>query len=335
MFRIVLATLMVLVSFGALAQEQNTTPGGDQKIEIVAHDLHALGRIATLSSDLGRSRQVLLAIADEDIQLLRVPRENGTFQWASLQRVEGGRVNNEVTVEQVHSEEILRNVTVTAPNGYRVVVTVPQKRGVFTANNRVWIRNVIVDSTDADGKTTHLEIPVNVWVNPGDANGVALPEIGSSVKAIVELGVDSGSKKAVAEVGLLQAKLVDDPANPYFPAVRRLLQIREIAAANDMNRGQLKTTIDEALLSLPGELEKRTAEQAEAARVRLQMAQTGTVTGNIALGDATPDVVIELAEISRMLAGTLQEQSEARSRLDTLLITLRPKVQEPEQIAQP
>lgn len=334
MFRIVLATTLVLSSFAAFSQEATTAPR-DEKIDLVAQDLHALSRIATLSEDLGRSRQVLLAITDQDIRSLRMPREDGTYEWASLQRIEGGRVKDEVTVEQVHSEDTLRNVTVSAPNGYRVVVTVPQKRGVFTANNRVWVRNVIVDSTAADGKVSNSVVPVNAWVNPGDANGVALPDIGASVRATAELGVESGSKKAVAEVALLQAKLVDDPASPYFPAVRRLLQVRELAAADDMNRGQLKTTIDEALLSLPGELEKRTAEQEEAARVRLQMAESGTVTGSVALGDATPDVVRELSEIERMLAGTLQEQTDARARLDALVTTLKPKVEELEPVAQP
>ena len=333
MHRIILALALAAVPLVGFAQEQ-TTPARAEKIEMVAADLHALGRIANLSDNLRDSRQLLLAITDQDINSLRMPREDGTYEWAELQRIEGARVKEEVTVEQVHSEETLRNVTVTAPNGYRVLVTVPQKRGVFAANNRVWVRNVIAESTDVRGKTSLHTIPVNAWINPGDANGVALPEIGTSVKATAELGVESGSKKAVAEVALLQAKLVDDPASPWFPAVRRLLQIREFAAASDINRGQLKTTIDEALLSLPGELEKRTAEQEEAARVRLQMATLGTTTGTIALGDATPDVVQEMSEIQRMLAGTLEEQSEARTRLDTLITTLKPKPAEAEVVPQ-
>ncbi|MFP5246306.1 MAG: hypothetical protein ACLGH0_06395, partial [Thermoanaerobaculia bacterium] len=231
----------------------------------------------------------------------------------------------EKSIEYVHTERELREVTLTGANGYRVEVTVPRKRGTFSANNRVYVRNVIVDSTGFDGKTTHHEIPIEVWVNPGDSTGGPLPEIGKSVKATVELGVESGDKAAVAQVSLVQAKLVDDPTSPWFPAVNRLLRIRELVAAKDMNRGQLKNAVDEALLSLPGELEKRTAEQAEAMRVRKQMAEMGTTTGNIALGDATPDVVRELETIMRMLNGTLQEQTEARTRLETLAATLKPK----------
>jgi transposase-like protein len=266
----------------------------------------------------------MLAIVDSDVSDLRMPRENGTYRWASLQREEGGREDEEVTVEQVHSEAVLKNVSITASNAYRVLVTVPQKRGVFTTNNRVYVRNVLVDATGFDGKTSHHEIPVNAWVNPGDANGVALPDIAKSAKVTTELGVESGDKKAVAEVALVQAKLVDDPASPYFPAVKRLLQIRELANARDINRGTLRNTIDESLLSLPGELEKRTAEQAEAARVRRVMAENNTTTGNIMVGDATPDVIAELAEIARLSKGTVEEQAEARTRLEGLVAALRP-----------
>jgi hypothetical protein len=216
-------------------------------------------------------------------------------------------------------------VTLTGDNGYRVEVTAPKKRGTFAANNRVYVRNVIVDSTGFDGKVTHHEIPIETWVNPGDSTGGPLPEIGKSVKATVELGVESGEKQAVAQVSLVQAKLVDDPTSPYFPAVNRLVQIRELIAARDMNRGALKNTIDEALLSLPGELEKRTAEMEESARVRRQMAESGTTTGSIAVGDATPDVTRELGDIARLMGGTLEEQAQARARLNELIESLTPK----------
>jgi hypothetical protein len=317
---VVLAALLTLPLFA-----QPAATARDQNIDMIASDLHALGRVAAVAEDLDRSRQVLLAITDADIRTLRMPREDGTFQWASLQREEGGRVSEEKAIEYVHTEKELREVTVTGANGYRVEVTVPRKRGTFSSNNRVWVRNVIADITSFDGKTSHHEIPVNAWVNPGDSTGVALPEIGKSVKATAELGVESGDKKAAAEVSLVQAKLVDDPNSPYFPAVRRLVQIRELIATRDMNRGNIRNAVDEALLSLPGELEKRAAEQAEAARVRRQMAEMGTTTGSINLGDATPDVVRELDEITRLLKGTVAEQEEGRKRLELLIAKLKPQ----------
>jgi hypothetical protein len=324
MRRLSLAIFLAALSLTSLAQNAPAMPR-DEKVEQVVSDLRALARVAELTEDLGRSRQVMLAIADSDIESLRERRDDGTYRWASLQREEGGRVRDEKTIEHVHSEKELRYVTISGANGYRVEVTVPRKRGTFAANNRVWVRNVIVESTGFDGKVAQHEIPVNAWVNPGDATGVPLPEIGKSVKATVELGVESGSKQAVAEVALVQAKLVDDPNSPYFPAVKRLQQIRDLTAARDMNRGHIKNAIDEAVLAAPGELERRTAEQARAAEERRQLAASGMTKGAIALGDATPDVLNELTAIATMLGGTLPEQSDARARLQMLIETLRPK----------
>lgn len=307
-----------------LAAQTEPAMPRDAKIEALAADLHALARIVDVSKDLRDSRQILLAIIDDDIEKLREKRDDGTFRWASLQREEGGRVTDEKPIQKVQTEKELNFITVSAPNTYRVLVNVPRKRSLVSANNRVFVRNVIVDSTGFDGKTTHHEIPVNVWVNPGDSYGVPLPEIGKSVKAIVELGVESGNKQAVANVALLQAKLVDNPASPYFPAVTRLLQIRQYVKTSDIPRGALKTSLDEALMALPGELEKRGAELAQAEQARKQMMTTGMTTGQILAGDATPDVVKELGEIQRLLSGTLEQQAEARKRLQALSDALSP-----------
>jgi hypothetical protein len=312
---------LALTAVAAVAQDLPR----DEKIDLLARDLYTVGRVASVAKDLPESRQVMLSILEADIDSLRMPRGDGTYQWASLQREEASRVTDEKTIEHVYTEKELRYVTITAPNGYRVVVTVPQKRSTFAQNNRVWVRNILADVTGFDGRTSHHELPVNAWVNPGDANGVALPEIGKSVKATAELGVESGSKKAVAEVAIIQAKLVDDPNSPYFPAVKRLVQLREFVAAREMNRGVIKTTADEALLALPGELERRTAEQAREAEQRRLAALSGTTKGTIALGDATPDVIVELEAIGKLLNGTAQEQNDGRARLQALVDSLRPR----------
>jgi len=291
----------------------------DPRVEQAGADFRTISRIASLASSLNDTRQVMLAVVDNDLENMREKRPDETYRWASLQREEASRVKDQKSIERVSSEKELREVMLTAANAYRVEVSVPTKQSLLSKNNRVYIRNVIVDSTGFDGKVTHHEIPVDAWVNPGDANGVALPEIGKSVHATVELGVESGDKRAVADVALLQAKLVDDPASPYFPVVQRLLKTREVLTQRDLNRGLLKTTADEALLSLPGEMEKRTAEQAAAMERRRQSA------GAIAAGDASPDVLAALQQISHLLGGNLQDQTDARTKLQSLLDSLQGK----------
>ena len=290
----------------------------DARVDQAAADFRTLSRIAALASNLNDARQVMLAIVDNDLDSLRERRPDDSYRWASLQREEASRVKDQKSIERVSTEKELREVTLTAPNAYRLEVSVPTKQSLFSSNNRVYVRNVMIDSTGFDGKITHHDIPVDAWVAPGDSNGVALPEIGKSVKATVELGVESGDKRAVADVALLQAKLVDDPASPYFPVVQRLLKTREVLTQRDLNRGFLKTTVDEALLSLPGEMEKRTAQQAALAERRK------TLTGVVGAGDASPDVLAALQEVARLLGGNLQDQTDARTKLQALIDSLQP-----------
>ncbi|HUP48459.1 MAG TPA: hypothetical protein VNA04_06690 [Thermoanaerobaculia bacterium] len=316
--------LLALALFPFPGQSQSTLPL-DEKVEALAVDLRAISRIATLAKDLRENRQVMQAMVEEHIDSLREKRADGTFRWASLQREEGGRVSDEKRVRTVESEKELQTITVSAPNAYRIQITAPRKRGLFTGNNRVFVRNIIVESTPFSGAPSSYTLPVNVWVEPGDTHGVVLPDIGKNVRATAELGVESGRKQAVAEVAIFEAKLVDDPTSPYFPAVRRLLQLREIVNAGAIQRGPLKTIADEALLEIPGEIAARAAEQQRAIEQRKMMLSADEAKGTIQPGDATPDVVHELSEIQRLLSGTIEDQAEGRRRLEALAKALGPR----------
>lgn len=320
--------LLSLASLPVLAQ--STLPG-DEKTEALAADLHALSRIVDVAKNLHDNRQVISAIIDENIEALREKRADGTYRWAALQREEGGRASDQKPVQKVETEKELQTITVSAPNAYRILIVAPRKRNLVSANNRVFVRNIFVESTSVAGTTTKVDLPVNVWVNPGDTHGIALPDIGKSVRATAELAVESGNKQAVAEVVILEAKLVDDPQSPYFPAIRRLLQLREITKADNIQRGALKTITDEAILGIPGELKTRAAEQQRAIDARTAMVSTGQTKGSITAADATPDVSNELSEIRRLLAGTLDEQTEARQRLQALSEALAPVTPPPAQ----
>ena len=291
----------------------------DPKVEQADADFHAISRIAQLSTNLNDQRQVMLAIVDNDLENLRERRPDDSYRWASLQREEASRVKDQKTIERVYTEKELREVTLTAANAYRLEVSVPTKQSLISKNNRVYIRNISVDSTGFDGKLTHHDIPVDAWVNPGDSNGVAFPEIGKNVKAMVELGVEAGGQHAVADVALLQAKLVDDPASPYYPVVAHLLKTREVLTQKTIDRGFLKTTEDESILAMPGELDKRSAEMAATEARRKQGG------GGIMVGDASPDVIAAVQEIAHLLGGNLDDQTLARTKLQTLMDSLQGK----------
>jgi hypothetical protein len=325
-----LASLILMVVLGsmaaaALAAQTARPPLTDEeKTAWLAADLKAISRTAELANRLGDVRQVMLAMIDQQIGWLREERTDGTYRWASLQREEGGRRTEQKNLERVWTESDLHEVSISAPSAYRLLVSVPSKRGVFSSNNRVFVRNVVVDSIDAEGKSKRADLPVNVWVDPGDSHGVAIPEIERSVRATANLGVESGGSRAVADVILLEPTLADDPLNPYFPAVRRLVDMRTIVSRGDIRRGELKTAADEALLDLPGELEKRVASHREAIERRRTIAMGGELLGSVEVGDASPDVVAKLERVLRLLSGPLEEQAGARSELEELIRQLQP-----------
>lgn len=308
----------------AQVADPNVPPAPDPQQEMLAIDLKALSRIVSLAPQPENHRDLLLALIDDDVEKLRQPKGDGTYRYAALQRIEANRVNEETGLEKVFTEQALATIAVTGSNVFRLVVSAPEKRNLVSRNNRVYLRNVVIEWTAFDGKTTRTETAVNAWIDPGDSYGVAIPEIAKLAVATVEVGVESGSKKAVAQASLLQAKLVDDPRSPYFPAVQRLQTIRQMVSAKTIARGELLSTLDESILNVPGEMQKRVAALAAADEARKKLAASGTTKGSIEIGDATPDVVQELDSILTMSRGSLDEQTKARETLETLVKSLKP-----------
>lgn len=296
----------------------------DEQQAMLAVDLKALSRIVGIAKEPESHRDLILALVDDDIEKLREPKGDGTYRYASLQRIEAGRVSEEKGLEKVFTEQSTETISVNAANTYRLVVSVPEKRNLISRNNRVYIRNAVIEWTGFNGKTTRTETAVNTWIDPNDSYGIAIPEIAKNAQATVEVGVESGSKKAVAQVHLLQAKLVDDPRSPYFPAIQRLQSIRQRAAAKNIARGELLSTIDESILNVPGEMQKRVAALAAAEETRKKLAASGEMKGNVEIGDATPDVVSALSSILDLTSGSLEEQGKARENLETLVKSLKP-----------
>lgn len=311
------------------ASVRNESPALDQaRLASIAVDFKAIERIAYLCENFQACNPVIQKITEQNLEMLREARTDGSYRWASFQRVEARRSENEININRVDSEQDLDVIEVTGKRAYSVVVSVPKKRGVFLANSKVFVRAITAEQTSADGTTTSKEIPVGVWVDPGDSHTVPLDEISSSTKARIRVGVAAGGTKAVASAALLQAGLVDDPLNPYYPAVKRFNAIAEIANEKSPSRGQLKTIAQEAYLEVPGEMEKFTAARdAKILRMK-ELAETGEKAGTVALGDATPDVVHEIAEANKLLSGTVEQQAAGRALLEALVMKLSPPVTE-------
>lgn len=311
---------IVMLSAALLAQPAIVEPVQEKPVELemLAIDLRALSRIVETSDDLRDHGRLMRRIIDDRIEELRQKRSDGTYRWASLEREEADRLTREKDVERVYTEDEVDVVTLEGRDGYRVEIEIPRKKSLFSGNERVFVKRIAVR---ADGGTE--EIPSSVWIEPGSSWAAPLPRILRSGEVVVELGVESGREDAVAEVSVLQAKLVDDPRSPYYPAVSKLLDIRGHLEGS-VDRSAIERSIDEALATIPGEVDTSLRLENARALERQRMLASGQLTGTIEPGDASPDTVEALRRISRQLDGTLQEQEAARRELDRLIERLSP-----------
>lgn len=293
------------------------------KLERLSIDLRALDRITEMAPNIDAEDGLMMRIINDRIRDLREPRADGSYQWASLKREEASRDTKEEKIQRVYTEKESDTITFDGREGYRVEVEAPRKKSLFSANVKIFVKSIIISGESGD-----REVPVSVWVDPGTTWGGPLPEILGSQQVKVLLGVETGREDGVAKVSLLRAKLVDDARSPYYPAVTKLLLIRD-RLAGPTDRAGLERAIDEALATVPGEVEKTLRLERERAEERVRMLEEGEVKGSVEPGDATPDVVLVLQEIDKRLSGNLEEQEAGRAALDDLIEKLVPDTLNP------
>ncbi|MFA6955464.1 MAG: hypothetical protein WC538_06285 [Thermoanaerobaculia bacterium] len=349
MMSVMAIVFVCVVAFGALAQQtpapateqtvtsaaQPVTPAptpeqkeasllNEKKLSDIAVDFKAIARMAEFCDDLAPCAPVIRKVVEQNLDTLREPRTDGTYRWASFARIEANHTSLEKEILKVSTESTLDTIELTAKHVFRVVVSAPKKRNIVSSNNKIFVKGVVAEMTGGDGKVRTSEIPVGVWIAPGDSHSVPLDEIAASARVKVSIGVESGTKKAVASVALLEASLVDDAQNPYYPAVKRLNVINTIVKEKTVSRGQLKAVTEEAVLELPGEMQRMMELRDVNIKRMKQAAEAGQLTGMVAVGDATPDVVHDLASAAKLLSGTVAEQEEGRKALESLIQKLSP-----------
>lgn len=326
--------LAAVVPFSLASAQETEEPATEvtaldaQRVSDLGADLKAFDRMAEFCDNLDPCAAVIRRVADENLEMLREPRGDGSYRWANLQRIEAGRRSSDGEIVKVHSEAELDTIAVAGQRIYSAIISVPKRRTMFSSNNKVWVRDLVVESEMVDGRTRTYEIPVGEWIEPEDSRTVPLEDVALKARVVARLGVQTGNTKSAAEVTILEASLVDDPRNPYYPFVRQFKGIGEVVAARRPDRSQLRTLTREAVLNLPGEMERLVALREE--RLETMRREERGEDEGIVVGDATPDVVHEMQKAATLLAGTATEQQEGRAKLEKLIEKLLPPPAEPE-----
>jgi hypothetical protein len=295
----VVATLLFLVATVTFAQ----TP-----MARVADDAKAIDRVAEASrKDL--PQELLKRIVNEDIDLLRGKRSDGTYQYAIYEKMEASRVSDTFSVDPEKKETILE---LRGPFAYRLVVSAPSRRLLVTRNKHVYIDRAEIEYIPLnDAAKKYQTSRVGAWLEPGTSKNIELNEIARQATVRVYTHADQSGYGNV-ELTLIQAKVFDDPTSPYSDAVASEKAMLTAIDHNDV------ASIRAMAQRVAGSLQPNAAAAVAAVAVRPPAA-----TVEVTAPKPDGEIYNELQSIEDLLTGSDAERRQGLDRLHQLVRRLR------------
>lgn len=269
----------------------------------VADDAIAIDRVAAASKrDL--PTDLLRRMIEEDIELLRGRRNDGSYQYASFERFDSGRISQDFSVQH-RGEGKMEVLELKGPWVYRLQIEVPARRLLVRRNRPVWIERVDLDYIAERGSATERQsIEIKQWLKPGEFRPVDFPQIARQATARVVATVEDGSGYGNVELSLIKAKIVDNADSPYADAVASAKAIQRALDNGDVpSMRAMAQRMRNTLGRMP-------------AQPQVQAQQPVVEPIDRAMRD-------ELQEIEDLLTGTEQERREGMDRLHQLIRRLR------------
>lgn len=294
-----LALTMVLFSATAIAQSPAAR---------VANDAKVIDRVAEASKkDLPDT--VLKRIVNEDIDLLRGRRADGSYENATYERLDAGRKGSDVSV-QARKDEQLQRFEIRGGWVYRLILGSPSRRMFVTKNRKVYVDRVELEFIpQGSSATKHETVKVESWLAPGSVTPVDFPEVARQATVRVFARADKETGYGNLELTLVEAKVVDNVDSPYAGAVSALKAVAKAIDANDIPSIRAMAT------RTYNELAPKTTVAEPAA---------GTVEVIAPPVEPNPDIYNELQAIEDLLTGSEAERREGVDRLHQLVRKLRP-----------
>jgi len=279
-------------------------------VEQAVNDAMVVDRVAEASKrDL--PTDLLKRIVDEDIELLRGRRADGSYEYATYERFEAGRITKEFSI-QPNAEKMETN-EVRGANVYRVIVEVPSRRMLVRRNRPVWVERVDVEFIPQGASQLQQQsFEVKAWLQPGEIRPIDLPAISRQVTAKVIATAEKDGGYGNLEVALVQARIVDLATSPYAEAVASAK-----ALLRALNNNEL------------------TSVRASAQRMRDALGGSGTIAviaprpAPAAAASEMPDAATqlelqaELQLIEDLLTGSEAERREGMDKLHQLIRRMR------------
>ncbi len=273
----------------------------------IADDAKVIDRVAEVSKGSELPKDVLRRIIYEDVELLRGRRADGTYAYASYERMEASRVSDSFSV-QPSSDDRTTKLELHGEFGYRLTIGLPQRRMLVTKNRPLWIENAEIEYIpQGASEPKKVNFPIKAMMEAGETRNVDFPDIGRQVTARVFARAQKDSGYGNLVLTIIQAKVFDNPDSPYADAVTNAKSIQRNLDTVDV--ASLRATAQRMLASL---------------HVQSPVpAVTPVPSGATLEVSAASDVYGELQTIEDLLTGTDAERRAGLDRLHQLVRRLR------------
>jgi hypothetical protein len=281
----------------------------------VASDARVIDRVADASkNDL--PRDLLKRIVNEDLDLLRGKRADGTYDYAAYDRMEAGRKSETFSVDPERKESVLELRDTFA---YRLLVTVPSRRMLLAKNHHIYVDHIEIEVLSQRSSEKKFQtVKIGAWIEPGTSKTIDLDEIGRQAIARVYAHAENGGYGNV-EVTFVEARIFDEPSSPYADAVDSAKAILKALDHNDKasiramaQRISSRLQPDSAVVSFPiGNPPATIAATPSASQLEVTAPRPDTA------------MMAELQAIEDLLTGTEAERRQGVDRLHQLLRRIR------------
>jgi hypothetical protein len=319
MKRLLLIAALAL-SVSVSAQSTSTSP---MTIARVADDGLVFDRIGEASKrDL--PTDLLKRIINEDIDVLRGKRPDGSYDYAHYERFEAGRKEGSYSIN--YRKDRMETTETKGSWIYRAIVEVPTRKLLVRKNRPVWIERVEVDMV-AEGETVtrHESFEVKAWVQPGEVRPFDLPAIARQATVKVIATTEEKGGYGNIDVVLIEARIVDAPDSPYAEAVgsaKAVLRALDNGDINSMRTSARRMRSALGGASAPASAVAAIAPRPPASEVTVTAPRTDIAAPRVDTATKL-ELQTELQMIEDLLTGSEAEKREGMDRLHQMIRRMR------------
>lgn len=294
----------------------------DIPLQRVADDAKVVDRVAEAAKrDL--PQDLLKRILNEDIESLRGKRADGSYEFATFERLEASRTDSQYSVNPSKSDT-LTHFDVKGSFVYRLIIDVPSRRMLVTKNRRVYIDHVEIEYVPINTSTTQRQdVKVEAWMEPGETRPVEFKEVARQATARVYAKADEKAGYGNIVLTLVKARVVDNADSPYADAVSSAkAAMRAVDNSDIPSIRSMATRMHDDLARNLG-APKAAVETVDV--IAPKPATTPAAATTTAVPTGGGEIYSELQTVEDLLTGTDAEKREGLDRLHQLLRRIRPR----------